>query len=332
MSIYYVNLILIFLFLTLSRVFKQKNIYIGYTLFLVYAFIVNLINAGFRYGVGTDFFSYLNHYNYAEYIKIYNNEPIYILSVRLLKIIFGDYSQIFFIISSFIILYFIYKISIERVKYYELSVFLFITLYFYYSSLNLIRQWIAVSIILYAYKYIFQKNFKKYLILAIIAILIHNTAIIAILLYFLINLDIRKLKSKIVLISIVLVSISTEYILDLIFYFLSKFDIGDYYKYEFSKQLNQGAGSSYFIISLIVIIIYFLINKKNIYNKSNDKYELNLLVMITIFSFLGSKSMIFGRIQMYITPYIVFIVPQMILKLNKKNKKIFYYLVIFFGI
>ncbi|MDK0613773.1 EpsG family protein [Clostridium perfringens] len=306
--------------------------HLGYRILFIYAFVINWINSGLRYGVGTDFFSYLNHYNYAKDIKIYDNEPIYILSVRLLKLVFGEYSQIFFIISSFIILYFIYKICVERVEYYELGVFLFITLYFYYSSLNLVRQWIAVSIILYSYKYIFQKNLKRYLIAVLIAILIHNTAIVAIPLYFLINLDIKKFTSKIIILSIVSLTIFSRSLLNLIFYILSKFDIGDYYKYELSNQINQNAGSAYFIIAIVVLSLYFITNKKNIQNGIYNKFELNLLISIAIFSFLGSKSMIFGRVQMYITPYIVFIIPQMISNLDKRNRIFFYYILIFFGV
>lgn len=50
---------------------------------------------------------------------------------------------------------------------------------FFNQSLNIVRQMIAVSIIFFATSYLFNKNYKLYIVWSIIAILMHSSAIIS---------------------------------------------------------------------------------------------------------------------------------------------------------
>ena len=66
---------------------------------------------------------------------------------------------------------------------------------FYASSLNLMRQWIAVAIIFYSFHFIQDGQTKKYLFCVILAMLFHNSAIIGIIIW-LIYIYFEKFNSK----------------------------------------------------------------------------------------------------------------------------------------
>ena len=67
-----------------------------------------------------------------------------------------------------------------------MSMFLFIFGFFYFDSLNAIRQYIATFIVIISHKHIFDKKWK-FLLSVIIALLFHYSAIIS-----LIMLSIKK--------------------------------------------------------------------------------------------------------------------------------------------
>ncbi len=62
---------------------------------------------------------------------------------------------------------------------------------FYQNSYNLMRQWIAMAIIIFGIKYIYDRNLLKYVITVLVAMMFHRSAFIGIILY-LIALYIEK--------------------------------------------------------------------------------------------------------------------------------------------
>lgn len=54
---------------------------------------------------------------------------------------------------------------------------------FYQNTYNMMRQWMAMAIIIYGIKYIYDRNLFKYIVVILVATLFHRTAFIGILLY-----------------------------------------------------------------------------------------------------------------------------------------------------
>lgn len=63
---------------------------------------------------------------------------------------------------------------------------------FYQETYNMMRQWIAIAIIVFGITYIYEKNLVKYGITVLVAALFHTSAIIAILLYFVVEIVRRR--------------------------------------------------------------------------------------------------------------------------------------------
>ena len=90
--------------------YKIKHNYI-YIFLIILPF---LLTAGLRYAVGTDYFTYIEIYNYVSTninignILSYYIEPLYVLLNLLAELIFNNYQGVF-ILSSFVFLFFSIK-------------------------------------------------------------------------------------------------------------------------------------------------------------------------------------------------------------------------------
>lgn len=101
----------------------------------------------------------------------------YLLTSLIYKIGFSHVG--YFFILGFITNYFIIKVF-YRFKYPVISFLLYLTSNYFYQEFNLVRQMLAVSIILYSISFIENKQWKHYVFYLTIAFLIHQSAVLAI--------------------------------------------------------------------------------------------------------------------------------------------------------
>ena len=154
--------------------------------FLLLSFLVPFLLSSFRWEVGTDYKTYISLYEAINSIssssqwvqQLIEVEPLYVVMNLLVKVVFGNPLPIFFI-SSLLLFGFIFR-TLE--DYHEkisvmLAVFVFLMLVFS-TTLNIMRQMIAVAIMFYATRYVFQHNYKKAALWMILALLFHYSAII----------------------------------------------------------------------------------------------------------------------------------------------------------
>ena len=154
----------------------------------------------------------LNYYRTFSSIVEIGNE--YFLSSRLesgylfLNLFFSYFSKDFnaFLITislfiNFSICYTIFKES----KNPTLSLLLFIFLRLFFNEMNIVRQYIAIAIVLFSLKYVKNRNLVKFILCILLASTFHTSAIAAILLYFLYGKLIEKnMKIIIYVVSIIL--------------------------------------------------------------------------------------------------------------------------------
>ena len=130
--------------------------------------------------VGTDNNSYCDFYNhYANYNGLFcdNYEIGFLLYIKLLISLGFNYLGFQIITTLFITVVFL--VFIKRFcKNIYLGLFFFVTLGFYFSSLNLIRQYISIAIILIGLMLFFKKkDLFYYLFFVVLASLIHFSAV-----------------------------------------------------------------------------------------------------------------------------------------------------------
>lgn len=194
MWIYFLTLLLSIIFAKLAVSAKPyEALRNTYRLFAVFSFLPFAFNAMLRGRVGTDWIVYN-----AYYYEISNggrsfSEPLFNLLNKILYSISANSALLFATVSFITLLLFFMGIfqNSEMVPY---SILLFFATGKYFSSLNQIRQMLAMSIFFYAWKYIKERRPGKYFSCLLAACLIHSSSAIFMPLYFLygIRYDARR--------------------------------------------------------------------------------------------------------------------------------------------
>ena len=196
MAIYYINLLWILALAVPLCIWKPSKIkkaaYVVLTMGALW-FI-----ATFREGIGFDYHIYLEiadniaHLNTFAELTAQPYEWGFVFLNKLLS---------FFVYRNPVALYGIYAalilIPIGRFVYRHcehawLSVWLYVTLTFFYTTMNFIRQGLACSILVLGYGFLTEKKLLPYLGVVIVAALFHQTALIMIPIYFLCHIKLNK--------------------------------------------------------------------------------------------------------------------------------------------
>lgn len=261
---------------------KKIDSRISKFLFLCSFFIVFLFS-GLRYNVGTDFgmyeeiFVYSHSSSIIRLAEIYDMEIGWIILNKLSSLI-GNDPQIIFLVSSFIIIgnFYIFIFNHKDNINIGLSIFIFLTI-FLIPSFNGIRQFMAMSILLYSFDYMKKKSFLKFLVVVFIASLFHATSLIMLPIYFLFK---YKFSFKLYLLISVLTSIIFLYnsILEFIVSHFPQFE-------KFERYISDGILYINYIelIYILVLTICFCIYRKFIRSQDSYVYNYFYLYFISIF-------------------------------------------------
>lgn len=315
-------LIYIIILSILSKMFNS-NIDKSDRIFLLFLFIPMFLISGLRAShVGTDTSNYMHGFNLIssvpfEYIfDVVRWEKGYVVLNKMASILSTN-SQIIIIITSFCSLFFIFKGIYESSSIRLFSVFLYFTLFYYFISFNAIRQFIAISLVLYGYKFVVEKKFFKYIFIILISSLFHKISILFIPMYYLYGI---KLNSK------KLIMIGVGFGISLVmFNKLTRFGFFLFPEYAMyvGTQYFQGGGILTSTISGIILAFGLFIKGTNKVDK-----EFDYLLLIMMFSFITSifsmNISLFNRFNYYFSVFNILFIPKGIYLVKDKRLSISY--------
>ena len=263
-----------------------------------------IIIQGFRYDVGTDYFSYLELFNgfsnnNQTYILWYSTEPLFILYCRLLYPISHLFPYIFFLMDAVIANVLLFSIVNFYGKYVSMPcMYLFYYTWCFPYFLNAERQGIAVLIVWYAMRYVYEKKPYRFLICILVATLIHNTAVIGFLLY-LYNF-ITQGKKGYLKKFLITGSLLLPFFLEMIIDFLGRyFSVFAKYKKFTNVRLDTDKINTNFLITVFLIVILMFMWK--ILKKSEiDAYWILFLCVLQAVTYLLGNFIDYGfRMSFY---------------------------------
>lgn len=301
---------------------KQKKIY------LIISFFILITIACIRdNNVGVDTEQYVRNYKVISSLDFSELSSLrYELGFSYLCKILSNFSenpQILIIVTSIFInisvLRFIYKNS-DNVL---LSTILYVIMNFYFSYMNIMRQAIAVSIILWAYEYLKKRRYIPFIILVILATMFHFSAILAIIFIVLKELKFNK---KFIYIMLILSLLSFCFGRQF-FIFLCKLSprLNDYLAGEFSGSNYFGALIEAIIYIIIFFVGIFIIKKEDeeiFMDKSNKENLLIGIVGLTcILLVLVMKVSIFNRFSPYFSIFTIIWIPNILSKIKRRENR-----------
>lgn len=307
---------------------KQKALYI--IAIVVTSLIVGLRNIGI--GIDTKVYAeiamiYSQKFDYITYMSFFHNSMLFYTLFYVVSMIFNNIHACFFVIE-FIIEYLILKVLIDfsnKNKNFKIYIgMLTYYLIFQAYSMNIMRQSIALALILYElYFYIKNKKYFKAIIVNIIAFLFHYSAIIGILIMAIYYIF-QVFKNS--------VNVRSRFVLAYIFFVFFAFFvlfyneiinilgswIGEYSKYSevignFNYTIN--AWVLFAMIYIVAVAIKRLLNNDN----KDLKNISSLIVYGYILFFINIYSNDTYRLSFYFLYNLIVYIPY--IYINNKNSK-----------
>lgn len=335
----YLSLDLLIFGLWLLKIWYIKNINIENISMLIIFFALFLLS-GLRGNITTDYSNYIILYNLSESISFENiyelnfnsyPEQGYILLEKITHMIFQDYLGIFLVTSLIIVAF-----NIQHIKKYSkdpiLATMLFLEIGNYYISYNLVRQIIAVSIIMFGSKYLYERHFYKFLAFVVVASFFHKSAFIMIPMYFVLT---SKLLHQYTLLNILAILLMIPCITNIVTF------IQNYYWgwYGTDGYGMQGYSINNVVLPLFIGIMtlalkYFVQPSKSIAQMEKEGIWLNATFIYLFFVMSGLQIMMLSRFISFFSLYVILLLSNEIYR--AKNRLLLslgiYILLISYGI
>ncbi|MCI7500207.1 MAG: EpsG family protein [Oscillospiraceae bacterium] len=314
MAVYYILMALIIGLaypLCIRKPSTKKNI-IYVSIIFGYMFLMSV----FRYGIGNDFYTYRTvFYNYCtsdlsltRRFLSSDFEPGYTALMEIARLLGGDYFVLTVIVALLILLPAAFIIA-KYSKMPWLSCWLYLTVTFFYNSLNFTRQSLAVSVILLSWKFIKEKKHWAVILIALAASLFHLSALVFIPIYLLSLIKPSVKLYGIIGAAAVAVYIFSQTILEFV---LGKF-LSSYAHYLDTVFLKVGLSPVYLVIPAVFAVLAIAAYLTGWKDKSSESGLLcnmlfyNLLIWLFI-----TKHFILERFTLPIYIFIILSVPEMI--------------------
>lgn len=318
-------------------------------LFVSLSLFIPVVIAGFRYGVGTDYFSYIAMYNthvklsLTEFINENGLAEVMFFAIEKLSFLLFDDPRFMFFVSALLTVGFFYAgVRRLKLKYPGLIYFLYLMAIFP-VTFNAVRQGIAISIIFFALTYILEKKPTKYLLWTLVAGLFHISALLVLPIYFL-GRFIINIKSKIAInshfteragffirVSIVSLIIS----LVCISVFSIVLSIPGFEKYEVYLSFDEDINNNIFFVKLLLVMVMIVLNRQTVFKgdvRQNKLFLTFAIVEVTLLT-LGFVSPFVKRAALYFSPFILLLLPNLIdILKGRLVKNMCYILIVLYGI
>lgn len=278
-----------------------------------------ILLSGLRYGIAND---YIKIYERGFY-EIANDRIIvtefeigFNFLVKLCSKIVSKPWFMFLVVSIITIVFFVK--GFERSKYFTLSVLLFFVQGIYFDSFNGIRQYIVVAIFIYAYRFIEENSFKKYLLTMLVASLFHISALITIPLYF-----IKKEKVNYVLFGVVMCGmfVFKNKLLELFLKLMTLLPKSNSY-IEKGTYINYiSTNLSGLLISAGVLVLYLYVYRKIGYQQVGI-FQLNMAYLGLVFAICSIFLPLMDRFLYFTKAYYLISVPYALSLIDNKKERV----------
>lgn len=288
---------------------------------------IPILISSLRYEVGTDFNTYIDMYNAIKNLNINNVELLFSFFCKI-AIALGNVQYMFAIYSALTII-FVYKALEYNKDKYSLSLMFFLYLFLHFAtSFNIIRQALAVAIVFYSYRYLTEKDLKKFVFWILFASLVHKTSLIFLPIYFIVP---KNKISKIQVIQVIAIMIIMLVVLNFktLLQYLTNFSMFEKYTIYINPMKAENKS---LILKLILLCVFLCFrNQLKTYEPKNNIYII-LFIIGVILEFTGFFSAFVKRIAMYFTISEIYLISCLPKIFNKKDRSIIVLLIFCYSI
>ncbi len=164
--------------------FVQKESAFRDKVYLTGIFVLLFLCSALRFDIGNDYEQYTRTAHEAYVGGYVVTEVGFNQIVRLLYTVFGgEYYELVFAVFAFATLAFFLKAFYEQSIDFSFTYFLFMTFGLYFQTYNTVRYYLALSIALYAMRYVLNRDVIKFIFWIVLAALFHKSVLLTIPVY-----------------------------------------------------------------------------------------------------------------------------------------------------
>ena len=203
------------------------------------------------------------------------SDHMYSLLNKMVSLFTDDFSM-FLLVYNVILLCSHFYFFKSYSPYIPLSILLFILLS-YNQSLFVLRQYLALSIILFSVPCIIKKELGKFILLCIIAFFFHSSSVVWFQVYFIYNIRDKKYFFMVLIFVLLLIAVVSYSLRDFMFLF------GSHYV-EYIEQQENAYGA--IVVRLFYFLTYGLFLKKHVMDDGINKLcFMALFIVLVVFMF-----------------------------------------------
>lgn len=288
--------------------------------------------------------TFKNLFEYLNYIKISNKVEIGYSLLNFVVSRFTNSINFFFFLLNFLTLLFIVLglFEVAQGMSFDLGIITYY-LIFWGTTLNIMRQSLAVAIAFFGIMYFFKSNnYLFYVAIILVATSIHQTALLALAIPLIYHFCSAKVRFRNVIVSLSIGAI--------IFWVMNPFNsflqigmekipvLDKYYSIFVAKGVDYiTAGNGMSLKSVIIhilpmlIMLFIILIKKNTFSFKNSKFVSFAIIMLIIagsFEFVNMRSGVLSRLGMYFSVIQIIVFPWISSQISKKERLFFNFIML----
>lgn len=300
------------------------------TLSLLAIFTILFLLAALRLEVGNDYGTYVDTIHEIYVGGYVVTESLFNAVVKVLcELSGGENYLLVFAVFAFVTIWIFLKALYEQTDDFPLAFFLFMTLGIYFRTFNTVRYYFVLAITLYSFRYIFRKEYGKFIMLIVLAAFFHKSVLVVIPIYLIANMTWKKWHVAVLTVGAACMVLFQDLIMKI------ALELYPSYKDTIYLETESGLGGNLMsIVRCVAVLVLALICYKDAWKEEKENrfyFKLNFLAILLYLC--GSFLPLVGRICYYLMTSHILFIPSILGSIkNEKKKKIFTALVIIAGI
>ncbi len=274
-----------------------------------------------RYQVGNDYSRYEEFFHLIPLKQVVPTEFGFNLIVLAMQSLFGiDTRLTIFALFAFVTICFMLQAVYDQSEQFLFSFFLFMTLSYYFQSLNTVRYYLAWSVAVFSMKYVLKRQYGKFLLLILPTATIHKSVLIVIPIYLLANLTWKRWH----FIVLALFAVSGLVLRDFYLWVI----VALYPSYENTSYLDGGTSVINIIRIIGVFFLTLLYYRAAIAGQRQNRFYFHLNLFALLLYTCGSFVPEISRVGYYMTAGHIFLLPSVIRQIPSVSQRRFWRVVV----
>ena len=289
------------------------------TLSLLAIFTILFLLSALRMEVGNDYETYVDTFHEIYVGGYVVTEPLFNAVVKMLcELSGGENYLLVFAVFAFVTIWIFLKVMYEQTDDFFMAFFLFMTLGIYFRTFNTVRYYFVLAITLYSFRYIFRKEYGKFLLLIVLAAFFHKSVLVVIPIYLIANMKWKKWYVAVLSVGAATMVLFQDFIM--------KIALELYPSYKDTIYLETETGLSGNLMSILrciaVLVLAFLCYKECWKEDEKNRFYIKLNFLAVLLYLCGSFLPLVGRIGYYLITSQILLIPAILgsIKDNKKKK------------